>query len=158
MKTVSHWKWLCLACVAVLGCVMVGLVLFLERQTLYPEGVYIGEQLYALDYALTQDEQSLGLGGREQLCATCAMAFPFTIPGKYAFWMKDMRFALDIVWISQDGRVVHIEHRIAPESQEVYRSKEPATLVLEFNAGTLDTVSVGDSLRFFSPASGEASF
>ena len=153
MKTAAEKKWLYIGIggtASVLFCFVVGLSL-LSQSRQYPEGVYIGEQFYSLDYALTPDEQSLGLGGREQLCETCAMIFLFDAPGKYAFWMKGMRFPLDIVWVSQDGSVVHIERRISPESQELYRSEEPALWVLEFNAGTLDTVSIGEKLRFFSP-------
>jgi uncharacterized membrane protein (UPF0127 family) len=148
----QRWFWVGIGSVAiVLSCFVLGASLFSQRNGQYPDGVYIGEQLYTLEYALTQDERSRGLGEREALCATCAMAFPFKVPGKHAFWMQGMRFSLDIVWIAGDGRVVHIQRHIAPESQEVYQPEVPATLVLEFNAGALDAVVVGDTLRFSPP-------
>lgn len=146
-----QWVWIGVGGILLLGCLVVGWTSFFLQQTVrYPAGVYIGEQLYTLEYALTQDARSRGLGDRESLCATCAMAFPFKIPGKYGFWMKGMRFPLDIVWVAENGRVVHIQRAISPESQEVYRPEEPASLVLEFNAGILDAVGVGDTLRYSS--------
>lgn len=136
-----------------LSLLVVGGVFSRERSIQYPEGVFIGEQLYTLEYARTEKEQARGLGEREQLCETCAMAFPFAVPGKYAFWMKGMRFPLDIAWISQENRVVHIERSVAPDSKEVYVPEEGASIVLEFNAGVLDAITVGDTLTFFSPLS-----
>lgn len=124
-----------------------------QRGRSYPGGVSIGERSYTLEYALTKEEQALGLGGRDMLCGTCAMAFPFALPERQAFWMKDMRFPLDIIWLSQDGTVVHIEHRVSQESQEIYQPEERASQVLEFNAGALDTVRAGDTLHFFSSRS-----
>ena len=61
--------------------------------------------------------------------------------------MKGMRFPLDMVWLSADDTVVHIEHRILETSEQVYHSEIPAMWVLEFNAGSLDTVQKGDKLR-----------
>lgn len=138
---------------AVIVCVFgaLGWLFFSERNSHYPEGVYIGEQPYTLEYALSPDEQSRGLGGRESLCQTCAMAFPFTVPGRPAFWMKGMRFPIDIVWLAADGSVVHIARRISPDSKDLYHPEGLATLVLEFNAGILDGVLVGEKLRFFFP-------
>jgi uncharacterized membrane protein (UPF0127 family) len=154
MKSFFHRKkfWISvgsLAIVSVFG--VFGWFLFLQRNVHFPEGVYIGEQLYTLEYALTKEEQSRGLGGRESLCQTCAMAFPFIVPGRPAFWMEGMRFPIDIMWVSSDGSVVDIARRISPDSRELYQPEELATLVLEFNAGILDSVMVGEKLRFFIP-------
>lgn len=141
------------------GIITIILTLFIMKEMVlgesgvlsYPAGVFIGEQLYTLEYAITSDEQSRGLGEREQLCETCAMAFPFAVPGKYAIWMKGMRFPLDIVWISQENRVVHIERAVAPESKRTYTPGNVASMVLEFNAGALETIAIDDRLEFFSP-------
>ncbi len=117
------------------------------RSQPYPEAVFIGEKMYTLEIASTKEARALGLGGRDSLCETCAMLFSFGVPGKYNFWMKGMRFPLDIAWLSSDGEVVHIERHISEKSQEVYRPQIAASLVLEFNAGALDAVRVGDVLQ-----------
>ena len=41
-----------------------------------------------------------------------AMLFRFSQAEKYSFWMKDMRFPLDIIWI-KNREVVHIEKNIS---------------------------------------------
>lgn len=75
-----------------------------------------------------------GLGGRKALCRSCAMLFTFPQKGEYAFWMKDMQFDLDILWISS-GRIVYIEKNFSAHSAEIVRPNVLADSVLEINAG-----------------------
>lgn len=98
---------------------------------------------YRAEIADTYRTRALGLGGRESLCPTCAMLFLFREPENLAFWMKDMRFPLDIVWLLDD-KVVFIERSVSAESDEVYRSDTPANRVLEVNAGVAQNLHVGD--------------
>lgn len=64
------------------------------------------------------------------------MLFVFDEPGHYAFWMKDMRFPIDIIWAGPDGRVVHIEENLSPETYpNSFSSALPAQYVLEVPAG-----------------------
>lgn len=134
-----------------LGCLVLLGVAGLGWQYFYREGVpsrvSVGEQVYALEVATTDNERAVGLGERESLCSECAMLFLFERPGAYAFWMKGMRFPLDIAWL-HDDRIVHIERRIPSDSTETYQSPIPANRVLEWNAGALDGVEVGDQVRF----------
>ena len=118
-----------------------------HQNTSCPTGVRVSEKEYTLECSVTEEAQAVGLSGREKLCESCAMVFPFQTPGKHPFWMKGMRFPLDMVWLSADDTVVHIEHRILETSEQVYHSEIPAMWVLEFNAGSLDTVQKGDKLR-----------
>jgi uncharacterized membrane protein (UPF0127 family) len=50
-----------------------------------------------------------GLGGYESLPDDRGMLFVFQQPGEYGFWMKDMVMAIDIIWISVENQVVHVE-------------------------------------------------
>ena len=43
-----------------------------------------------------------------------AMLFVFEDSAKYSFWMKDMKFLIDIIWLDNDGKVVHIEQNLQP--------------------------------------------
>ena len=74
------------------------------------------------------------------------MLFVFDRPGEYAFWMKGMRFPIDIVWLS-GHEVVHIERQIQADSLSIYAPAQPADRVLEFNAGAMDGLSVGDKVE-----------
>ncbi|MDP2838181.1 MAG: DUF192 domain-containing protein [Candidatus Moranbacteria bacterium] len=112
-----------------------------------PRQVAFHSQSYALEVADSNQERAKGLGGRASLCEDCAMLFLFETPGERAFWMKEMRFPLDIIWLF-DGRVVHIERRIVSDAETVYRPAVLANQVLEVNAGEADLLGVGDVVVF----------
>ncbi len=84
----------------------------------------------------TKSGRELGLSGRSTMKDNDGLLFIFDTPGRYAFWMKDMAFPLDIIWINKDGVIVEIERNAKPESYpKTYMNTFPATYVLEVNAG-----------------------
>jgi uncharacterized protein len=130
-----------------LGVVAVGLQ-YEKKDVSRKATVMILDRTYALEIADTDSKRTLGLGERDSLCRSCAMLFVFDRPSRYTFWMKGMRFPLDIVWLSGD-EVVFIERNISADSLLLYTPDQPADRVLEFNAGAMDTLSVGDTVRYF---------
>lgn len=89
-----------------------------------------------------------GLGGRDGLAENHGMLFIFAEPGQPAFWMKDMKFPIDIIWIQGD-EVVDIAPNlpvVAAEFLSTYQPRVPANYVLEVNAGFAKEygVKVGD--------------
>ncbi len=88
--------------------------------------------------AATEAEQSLGLGERASLPKDSGMLFVFQEVGAYGFWMKDMRFPIDIIWIGE-GKVVDVTHdaTVPTPGRELatYSPSDPADAVLEINAG-----------------------
>jgi len=66
------------------------------------------------DLALTPDQQSKGLSGREKLSENQGMLFVMKTPGMYGFWMKEMKFPLDIFWLDRTGKVVYIKENLQP--------------------------------------------
>ena len=91
------------------------------------------------DVALTADEQTKGLSIKDALQSDEGMLFPYETPRILSFWMKDMKFPIDIIWLSADKRVVHIEENLQPCSPLLpcpsYASNVPAQFVLETKAG-----------------------
>ncbi len=84
----------------------------------------------------TPSSRELGLSGRKGLGEGKGMLFVFDKPGKYGFWMKDMLFAIDILWINEDGLIVHVERNVKPESYpKAFINTLEATYVLELPAG-----------------------
>lgn len=84
----------------------------------------------------TPTERERGLGGRDSLEPAEGMLFFFDSDGRYAIWMKDMRFAIDVFWISADGRVVDMRSNISPDSYpEIFEPKVSARYILETPAG-----------------------
>ena len=113
--------------------------------------VQIGGQNVKVDLALTEAEHTKGLSGKNELVENEGMLFVFDKPGKYSFWMKDMNFPIDIVWISSDMKVVYIKKNADPKLYpETYGPDTDAKYVLEVMAGFSDknNLKVGDSLKF----------
>jgi uncharacterized membrane protein (UPF0127 family) len=100
---------------------------------------------------VVSDDQKMqkGLGGRDHLCDSCGMLFEFSKSGKYAFWMKDMQFPLDIIWIFQN-KIVYIEKNVRPDLVGVLTPSADANRVLELNAGSADKlgIEIGDKVGF----------
>lgn len=112
-----------------------------------PRALFIGTQRYDLETVDTDAERRKGLGGRESLCENCGMLFVFETPSRYAFWMKDMRFPLDIIWLSGET-VVFVARDIQPDFLGVIDPTASADRVLEINASRGVNAHVGDILRF----------
>ena len=62
------------------------------------------------DVAITSELISKGLAVKNQLKENEAMLFIFEESAKHSFWMKDMKFPIDIIWLDSASKVVHIEH------------------------------------------------
>jgi len=117
----------------------------------YAEKLDINSKKIEVEIAATEEKRALGLSRRESLCQNCAMLFIFEKRGNYAFWMKDMLFDIDIVWIS-GNKIVGIDKNISHErgSAEIRRPDAPVDKVLEINAGENDRLNlkVGDKIYF----------
>lgn len=100
--------------------------------------VTVNGRTFVVEVATTARKKEVGLGGRDALAADRGMYFPFPSAEYWVFWMKDMRFPIDIIWI-RDGKVVDIDADVpvpAGKNLETYSPAEPADAVLELNAGT----------------------
>lgn len=98
---------------------------------------YLRGRAYRIEVADTVAKRELGLGERDSLAADAGMYFPFDSAQRWVFWMKGMRFPIDIIWI-RDGKIVEIEHSVPPPTTfplDTYGPAEPADAVLEINAG-----------------------
>lgn len=113
----------------------------------------VGEVEFDLDVANNAISRARGLSGREPLGENEGMLFIFEKPDIYSFWMKGMKFPLDIIWISE-GRVVEISENLPPAifpDLKTYSPTQPVNMVLEVNAGTVRScgIKLGDSLELF---------
>lgn len=114
--------------------------------------VIIGAQKYTVDIADTPLRQSQGLSGRSSLTPNTGMLFVFDTPGDYGFWMKDMLFSIDIIWIGEDKKITYIEKNATPGSYpESFSSPDDSLYVLEIPAGDSEkyNFSVGQKTEIF---------
>ena len=115
------------------------------------KSIKIGDTIIDAILAQTPEERAQGLSGRPNLPPNTGMLFLFPEPGTYAFWMKDMLFNIDMIWISADRKIVYIEKNATPESYpKAFGPKDPAMYVLEVPAGFSDEhgLEEGDAVQF----------
>jgi len=111
----------------------------------------INRSVIYIDVAQTPEEKQLGLSGRESLGNNEGLLFVYDKPGQHQFWMKDMNFPIDIIWIADDYRVIDITKDLIPDTYpETFTSSKPAQYVLEVNAGYSDEldIRIGDEFEF----------
>lgn len=103
-----------------------------------------------VDIADTPETRQQGLSGRAGLAPDHGMLFVFPADGLHAFWMKDMRFSIDIVWLSVDGTIVTIAYHVSPSSYpHPFSPSTPARYVVELPAGFAHTndLKIGDKVQ-----------
>ena len=96
-------------------------------------------------------EREVGLGGRFFLARDEGMLFIFEHPGKYKFWMRGMKFPIDIIWINETMEVVYIKEDARHETpSESFGPDQDAIYVLEVYSGFADDhdLRVGDKVEF----------
>ena len=102
----------------------------------------------------TPEEREKGLSGHPGLEPEEGMLFVFPEDGVYSFWMKDMLFAIDIIWLSYSGDIIDIRENAAPESYPTaFTPRGPARYVLELPQGFVaeHRVAVGDVVELHLP-------
>lgn len=119
--------------------------------------VTIGDASFLVEVADTPASQQQGLSGRESLAEGTGMLFVFDKERPLTFWMKEMNFPLDMVWIDASCTVVDISRDVPiPEPGQTladlptYGPETPAMYVLEINAGASADAGFGpgDSAAF----------
>jgi hypothetical protein len=115
-------------------------------------GVAIGGKVFQVELADTPDKREAGLSGREGLDDNEGMLFIYNRPQRPSFWMKDMLFPLDIVWI-KNKKVIGVEKNIQPQDlqpPDVLTPETEVDMVLELNAGAIekDGIKMEDEISF----------
>ena len=117
-----------------------------------------------MELAITPAERQQGLSGRESLPENTGMLFIFEQDQRLSFWMLDMNFPLDMVWIDSSCHVLDVTPDVPhpdpgqePSDLPRYSPSGPARFVLEINAGEFHDagLAVGALARFGGPIAGE---
>lgn len=125
---------------------------FTDRE--FEDGVehyaYLSGAPIRITVAATPKSRSVGLSGQKSIRENHGLLFAFDHPDTHGIWMKNMQFPIDIFWLNQQLRIIHIEERVSPSSYpEIFKPDSPALYVLETQAGYRDQYSLeeGDQLR-----------
>lgn len=114
--------------------------------------IKVGDSEYSVELAETVASQTRGLSGRESLPERGGMLFVFKQPEPRMFWMYQMKFPIDIVWI-REGRVIGVSKNAPVPTGMIpasFPSPGPADMVLEIVAGAAerDGIVVGARVEF----------
>jgi uncharacterized membrane protein (UPF0127 family) len=99
--------------------------------------INIGTQQFVVSVADSPAKRQLGLSGRRELAMNSGMWFEFEYPGWHGFWMQDMKFPIDLIWVAPEGRVLGAItlSTCTEKSCRIYTPPGPVAYVLEINAG-----------------------
>jgi len=128
-----------------------GIVERLNKE-LYKRGtVKIKENIINVEVAMKPLAKFKGLSWRKSLGENKGMLFVYGTPNYYTFWMKDMMFPLDIIWID-NNQIIDITKNIPPARRDyapTYAPALPVNYVLEVNAGYADKhgIKIGDKVE-----------
>lgn len=138
----------------ILFCLIISLILIsnlpLEKKSPI---ITINNKTFNVDVAKTEEERIKGLSIYNKLPLDKGMVFDFGKKDYYSFWMKNMKFPIDIIYI-KDNKIVEIFKNVPqPKSEQeilpVITPKYPADTVLEINAGLSDkyNFNINDSVK-----------
>jgi len=137
--------------IAVGAIVFAGTVFYYAKNPLGVK-IKIRDHQFRVDLAVTPKDHIQGLSGRTSLPQERGMLFIFETKQQYSFWMKDMNFPLDIIWLD-DKTIVDISKNVpvaATYPPPTYTPIKAVNRVLEINAGLADKYGfeVGDTVTY----------
>lgn len=116
--------------------------------------ITIGDHSFKVTTATSQQEREIGLSKTKSLSQDQGMIFLFEKPDYYSFWMKNMKFPVDIIYINKDA-IVTIKNNAQPpkdnkESPIIYTPTAPADRILEIQAGLSEKYNFknGDRIKY----------
>jgi uncharacterized membrane protein (UPF0127 family) len=107
----------------------------------------IAETAVTVEVLDTDAKRIKGLSGRSSIPQNHVLYFVFDEADYHGIWMKDMHFAIDIIWLNDYNEVITIRKNVSPETYpEVFYPAKPARFVLEAKAGFADrsNLKIGD--------------
>ncbi len=117
----------------------------------YQTSVFVGDNLLFVRVASKEASREIGLSNSLPLHSNQGMLFIFNSADNYGFWMKDMIFPIDIIWIGENKKIVYIEKNVLPESYpKNFSPNVKAMYVLEVLSGFSEkhNIKIGDEVFF----------
>ncbi len=150
------WKKILLIGLGLLILVSISFFVYKRHTILYSKPgneiteIKLGQEIFLVETVKSPEEKEKGLSGRESLCQRCAMLFLFDDSAVRKFWMKDMHFDLDILWLNK-GEIIKISPNISHQKggKESISSAEEVDGIIEINSGMSEKLGlkVGDKIQ-----------
>lgn len=112
--------------------------------------------VFQTELMIDDEDRARGLMFRPSLPADHALLFVFGELDFHGIWMKNCRFPIDIVWLDEGRKVVHVEVKVPPCRKDPCPSYTPmrrAAYVIEMNAGAAqrEKIVLGSAVGFTLP-------
>lgn len=122
-----------------------------DWRTIYPktQDLKIAGVLVQASVAKTWAERIKGLSDTPYLPDEVVKLFVFDTVGEHSIWMKDMNYAIDIIWVDAENNIVDIKKNATPESYpESFSPKTDALYVIETKVGFVakNNIKIGDEV------------
>jgi uncharacterized membrane protein (UPF0127 family) len=117
----------------------------------YSSTIVLGGRVFSVEVVDTKAQLEKGLSGHSALSKNEGMFFVFQKPDNYGFWMKDMTFPIDIIWLNQNMQITHIETNVEPKTYpKIFYPNSPSLYALEIKAGETNALHLksGDKAEF----------
>lgn len=117
--------------------------------------ILINGKSFEVEIAKTDAQKEKGLAKYKKISDNFAMEFPFEKIGYYSFWMKDMKFSIDIIYVNKNKIVQIFKNVPYPKSDNlplvIYKSSVLADTVLEINGGLSQKYDFkkGDNIKIY---------
>jgi uncharacterized protein len=115
--------------------------------------VHVGDKSIITERVYTESGRQNGLSGRQCIKENQAMLFVFDKADQtnHCFWMKDMRFGIDMIWLDSDKKVVNIVRDVQPQTYpQSFCPERPTEYVMEIKQNTAKSLGleIGTVVKF----------
>lgn len=118
--------------------------------------IKIGLKEYKIYLAKTEQEKNIGLAAFDALPENEGMLFSFDQENNYVFWMKNMKFNIDIIFLDKEKQIIEIFENVKAQKGgnnsdlKTYSAKLKSQHVIELNEGEIkkSEIKLGDILVF----------
>ena len=138
--------------VGVVAIILASAIAFVAANFQPKTEIRMGSGVFSARVVDTPKTLEKGLSGTPKMSPNDAMLFVFESDAKWGIWMKDMKVAIDIVWLNNKKEVIYIVKNASPDlsTSKTFTPNDPARYVIEIAAGGVDrnNVRIGERVLF----------
>lgn len=131
--------------VVLLFVILILIILLSNFSTQTKTKAVLGNKTFNVFVAKSDSEKQIGLSSKNKISENQGMLFLFDKPDYYSFWMKDMKFPIDIIYI-QNNKVTTVISDVNPPKNStsllIYKPKKKSDMVIEINAGLANKYNI----------------
>lgn len=116
-----------------------------------------GRHQFQIEVAETPAQMVQGLMFRRSLAPDAGMLFDYKRPTTATMWMRNTLIPLDMLFVDARGKIVNIQQRAVPQSDDVITAATPVRAVIELNGGTAERLGIAPGDQVVHPIFGNAS-